>query len=233
MSRTCTVCGHQERHAIDTALVAASDPYRTIADRYGLSHQALIRHKADHVLADLLAAWEAERAQNGQDLVAELRRWMGYITKVLEACDRWLTDPDDATRYDLGPRAHEVLVHYEEQDVTPQGRPLMLRRKARLSDLLERAEQGSGDVTITLVEHKAADPRKLIIDATARLEGHLRMLAELIGKLQTQGTTSIAVAPEWLALRTQLVAALAPFPEARIALAALIGEGDDHALAGR
>lgn len=225
MPRTCTVCAHRERKAIDQALVAASCPYRTIADRYGLSHQALIRHKADHVLADLLAAWEAERAQNGQELVGELRRWMGYITKVLEACDRWLTDPDDSTRYDLGPRAHELMVHYEVQDVTPQGRPLVVRRKARLADLLARAEAGLGDATITLVEHKAADPRKLIIDATARLEGHLRLLAELVGKLQTAGTISIALAPEWLALRARIVATLAPFSDARLALVEVLDVG--------
>jgi len=225
MGRVCTACQHPERTAIDRALVAASSPYRTIADQYGLSHQALIRHKADHLLADLLAAWEAERAQNGQELVGELRRWMGYITKLLTACDRWLTDPDDGSRYDLGPRAHELLVHYEVQDITPQGRPLVVRRKARLADLLARAEAGLGDATITLVEHKAADPRKLIIDATARLEGHLRILAELVGKLQTAGTISIALAPEWLALRARIVATLGAFPEARVALAEVLSVG--------
>lgn len=225
MTRACTVCRHPERHSIDKALIAAEDPYRTIADRHGLSHQALIRHKADHVLADLLAAWQAERAQNGQELADELRRWMGFITKLLEACDRWLTDPDDTTRYDLGPRAHEIMVHYEEQDVAPTGRPLVLRRKARLADLLARAAGAEGGATITLVEHKAADPRKLIIDATARLEGHLRLLAELVGKLQTQGSVSVVLAPEWQALRVKILDALAPYPEARYALAASIDVG--------
>jgi hypothetical protein len=221
MTRTCTVCAHQDRHTIDKALVAVSDPYRDIARRYGLSKDALVRHKADHLLADLLAAWEAERAQNGQDLVGELRGWMGYITKLLDACDRWLTDPDDATRYDLGPRAHELMVHYEELEATPKG-ALVARRKARLSDLLPRVTEGREGLTITLIEHKAADPRKLIIDATARLEGHLRILAELVGKLQTQGTTNIAVAPEWLALRLRIVDALRPFPEAGLALAEVL-----------
>jgi len=225
MGRVCTVCQHPDRQAIDKALVAATDPYRHIAARYALSTSALVRHKADHVLADLLAAWEGERAQNGQELVGELRRWMGYITKVLDACDRWLTDPDDATRYDLGPRAHELMVHYERVEPGPAGRPVVVRRKARLADLLARAEAGLGDATITLVEHKAADPRKLIIDATARLEGHLRLLAELVGKLQTAGTISIALAPEWQQLRARIVATLAPFPEARLALAEVLSAG--------
>jgi len=231
MPRVCTVCAHRERHAIDTALVAATDPYRTIADRYGLSHQALIRHKADHVLAALLIAWQAERAQNGQELADELRRWMGFITKLLEACDRWLTDPDDHTRYDLNPRAHELMVHYEVTERGPAGRPVVVRRKARLSDLLPRVQALHEGLAVTLIEHKAADPRKLIIDATARLEGHLRLLAELVGKLQTQGAVSVVLAPEWLALRAKILAALAPFPEARYALAATIDAGVADALA--
>jgi len=230
MTRVCTVCSHPERRAIDKALVAATNPYRTIADEYGLSHQALIRHKADHVLADILTAWQAERAQNGQDLADELRRWMGFITKLLEACDRWLTDPDDTTRYDLGPRAHEIMVHYEATERGPGGRPIVARRKARLSDLLPRVQAVHDGLTVTLVEHKAADPRKLIIDATARLEGHLRLLAELVGKLQTQGSVSITLAPEWLTLRGEILTALAPFPEARYALAATIDRGVADAL---
>lgn len=224
MSRTCTVCAHRERHSIDTALVA-QEPYRHIAKRYGLSNAALVRHKADHVLADILSAWQAERARNGQELADELRRWMGFITKLLEACDRWLTDPDDTTRYDLGPRAHEIMVHYEVTERGPAGRPVVARRKARLSDLLPRVQALHEGLEVTLIEHKAADPRKLIIDATARLEGHLRLLAELVGKLQTQGAVRIVLAPEWLTLRGQIVAALAPFPEARYALAGVLDTG--------
>ena len=213
MSRTCTICTHVERRAIDQALVA-QQPYRTIGDRYGLSHQALIRHKADHVLADIVAAWEAEREQNRQDLADDLRCWKAYITKLLEACDRWLADPDDPTRYDLGPRAHEVLVHYEE----PDGKRVR-RRKARLADLLERARAEHPGITVTLVEHKSADPRKLIIDAAARLDGHQRLLAELVGKLQTQGTINVTTSPEWIEVRGLLIEALSDFPEARAAVA--------------
>lgn len=222
MSRVCTICTHPERTAIDKALIA-QEPYRSIAEHFQLSPQAVLRHKADHVLADLVAAHEANRDDERQVLADELRRWMGYITKVLEACDRWLTDPDDATRYDLGPRAHEVMVHYEETDFNGD-RSFVKRRKATLAALLKQAERADATMTITLVEHKSADPRKLIIDATARLDGHLRLLAELVGKLQTSGTVNILVSPEWLALRGQLTRALMPFPDARIAVASVLSE---------
>jgi hypothetical protein len=230
VTRICTVCAHTARQEIDKAIVAQQG-YRRIASQYGLVETSVRRHAADHLLPELLAAWQAERAQNGQDLADELRRWMGFITKLLEACDRWLTDPDDTTRYDLGPRAHEIMVHYEATERGPGGRPMVVRRKARLSDLLPRVTASHEGIDITLIEHKAADPRKLIIDATARLDGHLRLLAELVGKLQTQGAVSIVLAPEWLTLRGAILAALAPFPEARYALAATIDRGVADALA--
>jgi len=226
VSRTCTVCSHPERATIDKALVAVQNPYRAIARQYGLSKDALLRHKADHLLAEIVAAWQEERQGNGLELAGEVRGWMTTIGKLLRACDEWLTDPDDHTRYDLSPRASELMVHYEEQDVTPQGRPLVVRRKARLSDLLKRAEAGSGDITITLVEHKAADPRKLLLDTTKTLEGHLRLVAEIAGKVQTQGTTTFLLSPEWVALRSRMLVALAPYPAARLALAATLDEGD-------
>jgi hypothetical protein len=51
MPRTCTVCTHLQRAAVDTALGRGEDAFRTIADRFGLSATALKRHKAG-VLTD-------------------------------------------------------------------------------------------------------------------------------------------------------------------------------------
>jgi hypothetical protein len=53
MPRTCTVCAHPERAAIDKALVDGQ-PLRNIAEHFGTSTTALHRHKEDR-LRDLLA----------------------------------------------------------------------------------------------------------------------------------------------------------------------------------
>ena len=113
MTRVCTVCAHPERARIDHALVSVARPYRDIARQYGLSKDALLRHKADHLLAAIVAAWQEERRDNGLELAGEVRGWMATIGKLLRACDEWLTDPDDPDRYDLNPRAHELHVQYE------------------------------------------------------------------------------------------------------------------------
>jgi hypothetical protein len=282
MTRVCSVCTHPQRQAIDKALIAAATPYRHIASRYALTTTALQRHKADHLLATIWEAWQRERADNGAELADDLRGWMDRLTKLLDACDAWLTDPDDPTRYDLNPRSHEVWVHYEAPVAGPV-RPLLVesvvaaaravaessgraermallaavrrlnehdgigdseeegdgeaaviiqtgqrfvRRKARLSELLALVDGAEVAGDVTLVEHKSADPRKLIIDASKALEGHLRLLGELVGKLQTIGTVNFLISPEWLTLRGRMLAALAHFPEARLALAgALEGDG--------
>jgi len=223
MGRTCTVCTHAERHAIDQALVAVESPYRDIARQYGLSKDALLRHKADHLLPEIVAAWQAERHGNGIELADELRGWMTTISKLMRACDDWLTDPGDPERFTLAPHTTEIVIHTEETQ-GPDSRPL--RRKLRLSEALARVD-GAADVgAITLVEAKTADPRKLILDTAKALEGQLRLLGELLGKIQTQGTVNFLASGEWLTLRGQMLAALEAFPDARLALSAAL-EGDD------
>jgi len=277
MVRTCTICQHPDHQAIDKALVNKL-PYRHIAARHAVTTGSLQRHAAEHLLATIVDAWQAERHRNGLELADELRAWMDTLTKLLRACDEWLTDPDDPTRYDLAPRAHEIMVVYESPLVGPirpalvegvvaaaralvakQGReeraallaavtrlnrhdrvgadtdddeailavasPRMARRKARLSDLLARVDGEEKAGVVTMLESKVADPRKLIVDTSKALEGHLRLLGELVGKLQTQGTTNFLVSPEWGALRARMIAALAAFPDARLALAEALTEG--------
>jgi len=279
MTRVCTICASPDHQAIDKALVNKV-PYRHIAARHAVTTGALQRHAAEHLLAIIVDAWQQERNGNGRELADELRGWMDTLTKLLRACDEWLTDPDDRTRYDLGPRATEIMVHYEApRDGAPRpalvdavlaaaralvasggqeeriallaatGRldrhdgiganpgdaeaiiavasPRMIRRKARLADLLARVDGEDKAGVVTFVESKVADPRKLIVDTSKALEGHLRLLGELVGKLQTQGTTNFLVSPEWGALRARMLAALAMFPEARLALAEALEEGQE------
>lgn len=279
MVRTCTVCCHPDRQAIDKALVGEVTPYRHIASRFAVTTTALQRHKADHLLAEIVAAWQEERHANGRELESELRGWMDTLTKLLRACEEWLTDPHDPTRFDLGPRAQECMVHYEAR-AGGSPRPLLVeavvkasralvassgteermallaavrrldehdgiggegatpaaltirvverwvRRKAPLSELLARVDGEDKVGHVTLIEHRGADPRKLIIETSNALGGHLRLLGEIVGKLQTQGTTNFLATPEWSRLEQRMLAALALYPAARLALADVLSEGE-------
>lgn len=63
----CKVCRHPKRADIDAALVRG-DVLRTIADQYGTSHQALLRHK-DHIPAELAKAVEETRVEQARSLM--------------------------------------------------------------------------------------------------------------------------------------------------------------------
>ncbi len=52
MPRRCTICAHKKRSTIDRALVERQ-PFRSIADQFGVSKTSLIRHHDDHLPAAL------------------------------------------------------------------------------------------------------------------------------------------------------------------------------------
>ena len=71
MPRRCTICTHKERDAINQALVAR-EPFRTIADRFGVTKTSLIRHSDDHVPAELVKAKDAADVASADDLLAQV-----------------------------------------------------------------------------------------------------------------------------------------------------------------
>jgi hypothetical protein len=152
MPRTCTVCVHGDRPAVDQALVNHR-PYRNIAAQFRLSTSALVRHHDDHLPEALTKAKAAADVAQADDLLAQLRA---------------------------------------------------LRSKAMA--LLLKAEQ-AGDIRTALAG---------VREARATLE----LLLELSQRIDRRPTLNLLVAPEWLATRSVLLDALAPYPEARSAVAA-------------
>ena len=55
MPRSCTVCEHPEKDAIDQALVGSASN-RSVASIYDVSEAAVRRHKANHLPAKLAMA---------------------------------------------------------------------------------------------------------------------------------------------------------------------------------
>jgi len=76
MPRTCSVCGHPDRPAIDAALVGG-ESLRNIAQQFGTSATALHRHRAEHLPAALVAAQDAVEASQADSLLAQLRGLLG------------------------------------------------------------------------------------------------------------------------------------------------------------
>lgn len=219
MPRKCTICDSEQREEIEKAIVR-SDSFRTIASRFDVSRAALQRHAQSHLPTAIVKAEEVRAEVRSIDIMKELQRCLNRVNLVFDACDRWLRDPDDPGRYDIGPRAEDVMVTYEE----PDGDGGSIRRKRRLSELLPQIEQGGR--IVTMVETKSADPRELVLKASARLETQLELVARLIGELRTDTTINVHLSPEWVQLRTGILRALEPFPDARLAVARALTSPD-------
>ncbi len=151
MPRTCTVCGHPQRPAIDRALVEGL-PFRHIASRFDTSTAALQRHKADHLPGHVAKAQEAAQVADADDLLKQLKA---------------------------------------------------LRNKA--ISILQQAEK-AGDFRTALMGIREA-------------RGCIETLMEVEGELDRRGVTNIIVNPEWVQIRTALMVALTPFPDAAQAVA--------------
>jgi hypothetical protein len=87
MPRTCTVCCHPERAAIDAALVSSGEPLRTIADQWSVSKTALIRHKTDHLPAHLATAHEAAEVVRADSLLDQVRALQAKTLAILQKAE--------------------------------------------------------------------------------------------------------------------------------------------------
>ncbi len=90
MPRRCTICGHKKRADIDQALVAG-DRFRNIAEQYSVTLAPLVRHRDDHLPADLVKAHEAAEVARADDLLTQVRdlrdKALGVLKQAEEAKD--------------------------------------------------------------------------------------------------------------------------------------------------
>ena len=86
MARVCTVCTHPEREAIEGALVADT-PSRAVADRFGLSKDAALRHKSDHLPATLVKSREAAEVAHADNLLGQVRELQARALSILDTAE--------------------------------------------------------------------------------------------------------------------------------------------------
>ena len=109
-------------------------------------------------------------------------------------------------------KAREVEEVAQADDLLEQVRNL----QSHALDILERAEK-AGDLRTALA-------------AISQARGNLELLAKLSGELQQEGTVNLHLSPEYLEVRTAILVAVEPYPEAAQAISrAMLGiEGNGH-----
>jgi len=84
--RSCTICTHPEREAIDEALVGGI-AFPALVAEYRVSKDSLSRHKANHLPAKLVMAQAAEEVAQADDLLGQMRDLHARTLAVLEAAE--------------------------------------------------------------------------------------------------------------------------------------------------
>ena len=86
MPRVCTVCAHDDRAAIDEAIVRRV-PSRTIASLHSLDRSAILRHKDTHVSAALVTVQARREAQGAETLADRVEALYERAGKILDAAE--------------------------------------------------------------------------------------------------------------------------------------------------
>jgi hypothetical protein len=71
-----------------------------------------------------------------------------------------------------------------------------------------------------LNEARQAGQKDLMLRAVDRVQRQIELQAKLLGELDERPQVNMLLAPEWVSIRGTVLSALAPFPEARTAVAA-------------
>ncbi len=88
MPRRCSICDHPNRTAIDQALVGGSESLRSIADRYGLTKSAIIRHRDHHLPEHLAQAQQAQEVLQADQLLTQVQALQVKALGILSRAER-------------------------------------------------------------------------------------------------------------------------------------------------
>jgi hypothetical protein len=89
---------------------------------------------------------------------------------------------------------------------------------ARADELLAQVEELRLKAMGVLEEAEEAHDHRTILAAIDRASKQLELLARLLGELNEQPVVNLHISPEWVELRTAIVVALEPHPDARDAV---------------
>ena len=87
MPRTCTICRHDHRADIESALVQRQ-AFRTIADQFGVSKTALLRHFGDHLPAALLQAHQAADVAHADAILSQVQDLRDKALAILKKAEK-------------------------------------------------------------------------------------------------------------------------------------------------
>jgi hypothetical protein len=123
---------------------------------------------------------------------------------------------DIAGQYTLSKSAVERHREHIPQALT---RAQEAREVARADDLLREVRALRSKAISILLQAEAAGDLRTALAGVREARECLQLLAKLSGELDERPVINVLISPEWVAVRSVLMTALVPYPEARIAVA--------------
>ena len=93
------------------------------------------------------------------------------------------------------------------------------REEARADDLLSQVRGLQSRVLAVLEVAEASGKHRTALAAIAEARRNLELLGKLAGELDQRPVVNVLVAAEWIVIRTVLLEALSPYPQASAAVA--------------
>lgn len=211
MGRNWTIDTHPQREAIVKELIKGDKTGREIARQYEITPAAISRYLNDRLIEKAAKVLAKRDEAHGTDFIAEALQQDERVQKLLDACDDYLRDPEDPSRYELGPRSWEIDIVY--RTVEPDT-DKMITRKESLQALLDKLDNAGYQPWE--VRMKQADPRKLLLEASNNLRATLELRAKLAGKLiENQTTVNVNLNQYWVKFKQIILDATEKAPEVR------------------
>ena len=192
MAKTCSICKHPQRAAIEAKLVQGLS-YRYISLRFQVGAMAVYRHRENCMPEEIAKSQEAREAAFALNVAEQLHAINQSSMTLLKVAQAALSRIV-STHADAVPSVEELLAMNKER------RALTLKLSG-------------------IHSWRRTQDMNTALQAIDRVQKQLEMQAKLQGDLAQEGTVNIWVSPEWTSARMSLLEALRPFPEARMAVA--------------
>lgn len=197
---------HPQRAQIIQALIKGNLSQTEISRRYGVNRQSVNRYLHQNLEGRAAAAALAQDRYLGTKLLDEIDQVVSRVRKMYDAADSYLRDCKDPTKYDLGPRAADIMVTYVAS-LSPKGAPIL--DKETLQNLILKTEKDC-----IAISYRIADPRKLLLETANTLTGQLELIARIQGKIKDV-VMNVTMSQSLIRMRDAVVKATEDYPEIR------------------
>lgn len=209
MSRVCTICRDPRRAEINEALATKAGSYRQIAERFSLNISTVFRHEK-HVPAYVAKGARLVDLSNAEKVGRLMEETASGAKRLYDACEEWLRDPENPEKYYLGPRGEDIWVLLEWTTLDVDGKAIRHRSKDLLHNIIQKIEDRTGR-TVTNTSWKHADPRELILKASANLKDLIDTIVKIQAEAREQRRENLMTDPTFIKYQAAVLSVLTEY----------------------